>query len=158
MNNPSFGASSFFAKAKPRMQGGKREKSNMKNSRGQKLLDTFRVLPGVHFMHTICFFEAWEVKNPTLQTVCESELKWRSYSHWKPITPSWRPISYLRNHKVIVVKSAFGCEMETYSLQNFAAHLACLRNLPECFQIFMTNSFRFFSSNICCLNLPILSL
>nr|CAN81521.1 hypothetical protein VITISV_000501 [Vitis vinifera] len=36
-----------------RMQGGKREKSNMKNSRGQQLLDTFRVLPGVYFMHTI---------------------------------------------------------------------------------------------------------
>ena len=76
--------------------------------------------------------------------VHKSELKWKSYSHWKPITPSWRPISYLRNHKVIVVKSAFGCEMETYSLQNFAAHLACLRNPPEYFQIFATNSFRFF--------------
>ena len=47
----------------------------MKNSRGQQLLDTFRALPGVHFMHTICRFEAWEVKTPTLGTVQESELK-----------------------------------------------------------------------------------
>ena len=32
----------------------------------------------------------------------------------------------LRNHKVMAGKSAFGCEMETFSLQNFAAILhAC---------------------------------
>ena len=58
------------------MQGGKeREKSNMKNSRGQQLLDTFGALTGAHFMHTICCFESQEVRNPTLQTVHESELK-----------------------------------------------------------------------------------
>ena len=129
-----------------------REKSNMKNSRGQQLLDTFRELHGVHFMHTIFHFEAWEVRNPTLQTVSELALKWRSYSHWKTITPSWRPISQLRNHKVLAAKLAFGCKMETFSLRNFVAHLACLRNPPECFQIFVTDSFRFFSSDICCLN------
>ena len=128
------------------------EKSNMKNSRGQKLLDIFRALLRVHFMHTICHFEAWEVINLMLQMVHKSELKWRSYCHWNPITPRWRPISQLRNHKVIVAKSAFGCEMETFSLRNFAAHLACLRNPPECFQIFATNFFRFFSLDICCLN------
>ena len=34
-----------------------------------------------------------------LQTVHDSELKWRSYSHWKPITPSWRKnFARLRNH------------------------------------------------------------
>ena len=58
-----------------RMHGGKREKSNMKNSRGQQLLDIFRALPRVHFMHTICRFESWEVRNPTLQTVHKLELK-----------------------------------------------------------------------------------
>ena len=42
-----------------RMQGGKTEESNMKNSRAQKLLDIFRVLSGIHFMYTICRFEAW---------------------------------------------------------------------------------------------------
>ena len=61
-----------------------------RNSRGQQLLDTFRVLSGVHFMHTICCFEALEVRSLTLQMVCELELKWRSYSHWKPIAPSWK--------------------------------------------------------------------
>ena len=43
-----------------------------------------------------------------------------------------------------VAKSGFLCEMETFSLRNFAAHVACLRNPPECFQIFVTNSFIFF--------------
>ena len=58
------------------MQGGKeREKSNMKNSRGQQLLYTFGVLPGAQLMHTICCFEAREVSNPTLQIVHKSELK-----------------------------------------------------------------------------------
>ena len=51
---------------------------------------------------------------------------------------------WLRNHKVLTMKLAFGYEMETFSLWNFAAHLACLRNPPECFQIFATDSFRFF--------------
>ena len=51
---------------------------------------------------------------------------------------------WLRNHKVLATKSAFGCEMETFSLRNFTAHLACLRNPPKCFQIFATDSFRFF--------------
>ena len=35
-----------FCQSQSRMQGEKIEKSNMKNSRGQQLLDTFRVLPG----------------------------------------------------------------------------------------------------------------
>ena len=48
------------------------------------------------------------------------------------------------NHKVIAAKSAFGCKMETFSLQNFVAYCACLRNHPECFQIFATDTFRFF--------------
>ena len=51
---------------------------------------TFGALSEVQFMHAICCFEAQEVKNPMLQTVRNSKLKWRSYSHCKPITPSWR--------------------------------------------------------------------
>ena len=39
---------------------------------------------------------------------------------------------WLRNQP-LTAKPAFGCEMETFSLWNFAAHLACLRNPPECF-------------------------
>ena len=80
-----------------RMQGGKREKSNMKNSRGQKLLDIFWVLPRVHFIHNICFFEAWEVRSPMLQTMCKLELKRRSYGRLKTTAQSWAKISQLRN-------------------------------------------------------------
>ena len=56
-------------------EGKQREKSNMKNSREWKLLDTFGALLGAQFMHTICHFKAREVINPMLQTVHDSELK-----------------------------------------------------------------------------------
>ena len=75
----------------------------MKNSRGKKLLDTFRVLPGVHFMHTISHFKAWEFRSPTLQTMCKLELKRRNYGCLKTIASSCekfrspKPISQLRN-------------------------------------------------------------
>ena len=47
----------------------------------------------VHFRHTIYFFEVREVRNPTLQTMWKSELKWRSYDHLKTTSQSWRTIS-----------------------------------------------------------------
>ena len=60
---------------------------------------TFGALSEVKFMHAICRFKTQEVNNPMLQTVCNSELKWRSYSHCKPITPSWRKnFERLQNH------------------------------------------------------------
>ena len=86
-----------LCQSQSRMQGGKTEESNMKNSRGQQLLDTFRVLPRVHFMHTICRFEAREVRSPTLQTVRELELKRRSYGHLKTTASSCAKISQLQN-------------------------------------------------------------
>ena len=78
-------------------EGKQRDKSNMKNSRGQQLLDTFQVFTRVHFMHTICRFESREVRSPMLQMVCKLELKWRSYGHLKTTTQSWAKISQLRN-------------------------------------------------------------
>ena len=45
--------------------------------------DKFGALSGVHFIHTIYRFEAREVRSPTLQTVCKSELKRKSYDHLK---------------------------------------------------------------------------
>ena len=54
---------------------------------------TFGALYGIQFIHAICRFEVQKVKNPMLQTVRYSELKWRSYSRWKPITASWKQIS-----------------------------------------------------------------
>ena len=49
------------------------------------LLDTFRSLFKVHFMHTKCCFKSWEVKSLELQTVCKLELKRRSYGRLKTI-------------------------------------------------------------------------
>ena len=37
--------------------------------------ENFGALYGVHYIHTIYCFEAREVRSPTLQTVCKSELK-----------------------------------------------------------------------------------
>ena len=47
----------------------------MGNSKGHQLKDKFRALYGVHCIHTIYRFEAWEVRSPTIQEVCKSELK-----------------------------------------------------------------------------------
>ena len=83
---------------------------------------------------------------------CASELKWRSYSHWKPITPSWRPISQAAKSQ------EDGCEISLWlrngvlQLVKFRSHLARLWNPLECFQIFVTDIFRFFASDIWCLN------
>ena len=77
-----------------------------RNSRGWQLWDTFRVLQGVHFMHTICLFESREVRSSTLQMVRELELKRRSYGCLKTTEQSWakwaakisQGVSQLRNH------------------------------------------------------------
>ena len=69
-----------------------------RSSRGQKLLDTFRALTRVHFMHNICCFEAQEVRSPTLQMVHELELKRRSYGHLKTTVQSWVEISQPKAH------------------------------------------------------------
>ena len=47
-----------------------------------------------------------------------------------------------------------GCEMISQPSclsAKFRSHFVHLRNSPKCFQIFATDSFRFFSSDICCL-------
>ena len=46
----------------------------------------FGSLTGAQIMYTIHCFEAWEVRIPTLQTVCKLEVKWRSYSCLKMTT------------------------------------------------------------------------
>nr|CAN82048.1 hypothetical protein VITISV_016303 [Vitis vinifera] len=82
------------------MQGekhGEEEKQSEEN-RGQAatvFMRTFGALPEVHFLHSIYHFKAQEVKNPMLQTVRDSELKRRSYSHCKQITPKCCEISLL---------------------------------------------------------------
>ena len=43
----------------------------------------FEALTGAQIMHMICHFKAWEVRNPALQTVCDLDLKQRSYDRLK---------------------------------------------------------------------------
>ena len=66
----------------------------MRNSKGQQLQEKFKALSGVHCIYTIYRFEAQEVRSPTLQTVCKSELKWRSYIYLKATAQSWGGISH----------------------------------------------------------------
>ena len=37
--------------------------------------DKFGALSRVYFIHTICHFESWKFRSPTLQMMCKSELK-----------------------------------------------------------------------------------
>ncbi|RVX02785.1 hypothetical protein CK203_016388 [Vitis vinifera] len=76
----------------------RRKEKQSEENRGQAaavFLRTFGALPEVHFLHSIYHFKAQEVKNPMLQTVHDSELKRRSYSHFKQITPKCCEISLL---------------------------------------------------------------
>ena len=50
-------------------------------------LRTFGALIEVHFLHAIYHFKAQEVKNPTLQTVYDLELKWGRYALRKTTAP-----------------------------------------------------------------------
>ena len=49
-------------------------------------------------MHTISRFKYWEVRSPALQTVCDLEVKWRSYGRLKTSAQSWARISQPRHH------------------------------------------------------------
>ena len=68
---------------------------------------TFGTLTEVHFLHAIYHFKAQEVKNPMLQTVHYSELKWRIYIHWNPITPSWRKSFAQRCEITLLLRNDF---------------------------------------------------
>ena len=78
-----------FPKANQECKEEKERNLTWRNSRWQKLLDTFWVLPRVYFIHIICFFEDLEVRSPTLQTVRKLELKRRSYGCLKTTAQSW---------------------------------------------------------------------
>ena len=76
----------------------RREEKQSEENRGKLaavFMCTFGALPEVHFLHSIYHFKSQEVKNPMLQTVHDSELKRRSYSHCKQITPKCCEISLL---------------------------------------------------------------
>ena len=137
-----------LCQSQSRMEGGKREESNMKFKRTE-IVGHISSTSRSPFYSYYIFFESWEVMSPTLQTVCESELKWRSYGRLKTTAPSWaknsqlqnqltkilQGVSQLRNHLQAhvchftiqipfshhanqLVKSTFSCKMDTFSLRN----------------------------------------
>ena len=76
------------------MQGknnGKEEKQakwrEAKRTAAAVLFCTFGALSKVYYLHAIYHFKALEVKNPTLQTVYDLELKWGRYSLRKTTAP-----------------------------------------------------------------------
>ena len=57
---------------------------------------TFGALPEVHFLHAIYHFKDQEVKNPTLQTVYDLELKRGRYGIRKTTAPGVRMVCEIR--------------------------------------------------------------
>ena len=65
-----------------------------------------------------------------LQTVCKSELNWRSYSHLKATAPSWKGISHhpfsdakISHHLSLMWKF----HITLFHLRNFRSHLSQMR-------------------------------
>ena len=63
---------------------------------GGNMYSDFKVKFGsvfeVYFRYTIYFFEAQEVRSPTVQIAYKSGLKWRSYVHLNTTVQSWMTI------------------------------------------------------------------
>ena len=99
--------------------------------KGQQFEGKFGVLPGVHYLHTIYHFEALEVRSWTLQTVCNLELKRKSYGHLKATAQSWKGISHW--HFLMRKFSHWLFPMRKFShqqfqMRNFLHHLSPMRN------------------------------
>ena len=73
-----------------------KRKAKWKNQRtaAAVFFHTFGALPEVYFLHNIDHFKSLEVKNPTLQTVHDLELKWGRYGLRKPTAPGYAKISH----------------------------------------------------------------
>ena len=86
---------------------------------------TFGALPEVQMMHSIYHFKAQEVNNPMLQTVCNSELKRRSCSHYKPVTPSWRKHFAKYYEITLLLRSDFAALLYTKVFLLLTIHEPC---------------------------------
>ena len=68
----------FQSRSKYARREARREEKQSEENRGKLaavLFRTFGALSEVHFLHSIYHFKAQEVKNPTLQTLYDLELK-----------------------------------------------------------------------------------
>ena len=94
-----------------------RKKQWRRGKQGMKTRDTaaffhctFGALPEVHFLHSIYHFKAQKVKNPTVQTMYDLELKWERYGLRKTTASSWGTISHTSNQraKLELQRAKFG--------------------------------------------------
>ena len=90
---------------KTRETGEKSQNRAIRTTPFRQLLGTFRSLPEDHFMHMICRFEAWEVRNTWLQMVHDLDLKRRSYGRLKTTMQSWTEM--LQPHQILLLLDTF---------------------------------------------------
>ena len=87
----------------------------------------FEALSGAQIIHTISRFKAWEVRSPTLQMVCDLEVKWRSYRRLKTSAQSWAGISQPRRHLVFYLRNHFWA-LKCSKLQNGCENAPSFKN------------------------------
>ena len=79
-----------YTKASQQKEKSKEKQGGKQRTAASVFFGTFGVLPEVHFLHAIYHFKAQEVKNPTLQTVYDLELKRGRYGLRKTTAPGVR--------------------------------------------------------------------
>ena len=150
---PSFGAHSPLPKSfkvcKERTTERGKTKWRKQRTTAAVFFCTFGALPEVHFLNSIYHLKSQKVKNPMLQTVRNLELKWRSYSHFKPITPNWRKNFVKCCEITLLLRNDFAAFL--YSVVDFPLkfpvtlevehrklkdHFAALRNQPFAAKLF----------------------
>ena len=138
MKNPSFGASQFFAKANQECNEEKqREDSNMKKFKRTATIGHILSTSWSPFYAYYMLFQSSGSQESNALNGAQIKAK------LKKLWPFEANRTKLKGN-FIAAKSAFLCKMETFSLRNFRSPCCMLQNPLECFQIFMTNSFRFF--------------
>ena len=79
-------------RSKEKQKRSKEKQRGKQRTAAAVFFGTFGALPEVHFLHAIYRFKAQEVKNPTLQTVYDLELKRGRYGLRKTTAPGVRKV------------------------------------------------------------------
>ena len=76
-----------YTKASQQKEKSKKKQRGKQRTAASVFFGTFGALSEVHFLHSIYHFKDQEVKNTTLQTVYDLELKWGRYGLLKTTAP-----------------------------------------------------------------------
>ena len=131
------------SQVKERSKEEKQAKLRKQRTAAAVFLRTFGALSEVQFLHSIYHFKAQEVKNPTLQTVYNSELKWGRYGLRKT-TASSHGNTISQGDFLHGAKFGHFAPWRT-TLRNFARWLFTLRNLDPSSFHFTAGSPRYFA-------------